>query len=394
MLRYALTVLTFFGTLTGVVDTRAFGAETCADVLKPKKAESLLDLVKDPVTAAATESFSTEKKSWGEIAFEKDLRPVADFFAKQKGKSEDEILANLAKSEIRVLMFRLQSTAKIYSARDDKFFGDLRAEFKTFEDRLGAIGLAKDLRKEAEKLGNDDLVRKFKLQEREATESLREFLNEGGWLKNSAEAIGRIRKSLKNYDGWTSVKKDREFVIGEMKDSVKELRNDVEKMKFDKVDIEKGLHELRRRLRWVIIQLTSFDGFVVRQDEKLPKDLQQWFDQLHQANPKMTESKYLRFSDPLVADPIKVPLKLQSMIGELVELIGKQKDKAEAIIYIKEALNEPGLSSTNRAELTKKLEELMGTDNVDHRELSVQYMEKLNDTKLLKEFSEQLEEMN
>ena len=291
-------------------------------------------------------------------------------------------------------MFRLQSTAKIYSARDDKFFGDLRAEFKTFEDRLGAIGLAKDLRKEAEKLGNDDLVRKFKLQEREATESLREFLNEGGWLKNSAEAIGRIRKSLKNYDGWTSVKKDREFVIGEMKDSVKELRNDVEKMKFDKVDIEKGLHELRRRLRWVIIQLTSFDGFVVRQDEKLPKDLQQWFDQLHQANPKMTESKYLRFSDPLVADPIKVPLKLQSMIGELVELIGKQKDKAEAIIYIKEALNEPGLSSTNRAELTKKLEELMGTDNVDHRELSVQYMEKLNDTKLLKEFSEQLEEMN
>ena len=198
MLRYALTVLTFFGTLNGALDSRAFGAETCVDVLKPKQAESLLDLVKDPVTAAVTDSFVTEKKSWGELAFEKDLRPVAEFFAKQKGKGEDEILANLAKSEIRVLMFRLQSTAKIYSARDEKFFGELRTEFKTFEDRLGAIGLAKDLRKEADKLGNEDLVRKFKSQEREATERLREFLEEGGWLKNPAEAIGRIRKNLKN----------------------------------------------------------------------------------------------------------------------------------------------------------------------------------------------------
>src|SRR6185503_20343817 len=54
----------------------------------------------------------------------------------------------------------------------------------------------------------------------------------------------------------------RAFVRGKLAEICADLADDVSKGKLDMHDLENGVHELRRKLRWIPITMIALDGLV------------------------------------------------------------------------------------------------------------------------------------
>ena len=84
-------------------------------------------------------------------------------------------------------------------------------------------------------------------------------MDEGGWLKRDFERLHLIAEELDAVE-WHAAEKDRrkvaKFLVGELE----EIEVAYGKNEFDFTELETGVHELRRQLRWVSIYAQSLDG--------------------------------------------------------------------------------------------------------------------------------------
>jgi hypothetical protein len=216
-----------------------------------------------------------------------------------------------------------------------------------------------------------------------------------GVSKESSTGAQSILNTLKRYQGWETMETDRGFLLEQSVRTMKELHKRVKSYDFDRKDIEKGYHELRRHLRRILIQIASLDGFVVLKEVEAPnKKVMAWFNEIIMADPEILNGKFVRFSAPVVENPLRIPLQHYLIVKELVAKIGDSKDVAETQIYFQEAMDELGFSNARRKHVLIKIERRIGSEAVDHRSLSRQTQDRLNETKLLKAFAETLEEMN
>jgi hypothetical protein len=373
-IRAALLILTFLGTLLGVGNSRTFAGQSCIDIYKPSSTEP------DP-------------SSWAFQSFTRDVALVENFFVSQKNLAAPEVIKNAMKSGMRVVFFRLQSAAQVYKAQDLEFFGPLRDEFKKFEDNFGRYDLALSLGERARELGDKDLLARAEAREQKAFGNLKSVLDEAGWLSTPDQAAKTLSKRLYSYE-WRSGIEDRRFIQNQLVEYATDLHKDIKDMKFDKKDIEKGLHELRRRLRWILIEANSFNGFIETVPEKLKNKVGEWYEELEASNPKLMDDKYIRFQKPTVKEPLRMPIRQLAIINEVVSQIGALKDKAEAMIEVEKMLDESGVVGERREQLKQKLIAKLGAEDVDHRKASRNFMKVLDNTKLLKNFAKSLEEIN
>jgi hypothetical protein len=162
----------------------------------------------------------------------------------------------------RDILFRLEALTRLYrTIQDKKFFDGWYKEFKALEDTLGALDHGdamfrefssyKPLKKSAEKI----LLSRFN----EEMGFLNDTLVNNGWL--SGEKLREFESGLESL----SWKENEEDLLSFAEGLLTELQKLEEKYRGGELDLyvlEEGLHEFRRRLRWISIYSSAANGAV------------------------------------------------------------------------------------------------------------------------------------
>lgn len=334
-----------------------------------------------------------ENKNWGLQIFTKNLDILNDQLLKIKNLGMDEASDQLLLSEARVLFFRMEDQARVYNLayQEDKssFFLNYLNLFKKFEGLLGQVDLKTSLLQLSKDLKEPELVSHFRDLKQKSEGDFFSALEEELSLK-------KIRKNLVDFPKWKSAKKDKKIHISYLAKELERLSKDIKKRKFTHSDIEKGLHELRRRIRWIVIHVQNLNGFT-QYDHSLTVStkVDSFLNELIKANPLLTESKYLKMTPSEVSNPLAISFKVHSILCEIVSTIGTAKDNAEKQIYIHEALEELGYSKSAKMNTDMKLKALLKVnENVDHQKLADYYQERIESTELLEEYIRTLKKLN
>lgn len=352
-----------------------FGQSICAEIFDDSKVVQSFD----------------PNRPWGEQIFIRDLDVVQEAFTSTRSLTPVEQVEILLKNDVRRSIFRLQALSRIYEGMANRF-SKLREIFKGLEDKIGQLELVKSKKKAALRIEEPGLVKIFEKQEAEALAVVLKSFNDLGIAKSPEQFFGGLKEKVRKSDKWSSAKEDRKFLAETLLSDIKALHKEIKDNKFDDQDIEKGLHELRRRLRWIVIGVTTLRGTVqFKEEANLPEPIQAWFNEMKAANPEIMQNKFLTISETVVENPLLIPQKMFAMVAELVQTIGASKDNAEMQIYLTEAMEQSGASAARVAQVESKLESAYLVKKVDHQAMSRDIQKQITETGLLKELRKAIE---
>lgn len=336
-----------------------------------------------------------DDQTWGLQVYDVGLNQLLKHFNNAKTLSDAEKIEYFLSSDARVIFFRLQSLSRIYDKEYDVFFSDYKDFFKKFEDLFGKVDLYSSLTAVATRLKEKTLITHFNELKQEASKNLLLALEQEGFTSNPEKKIAELKKSIASFDDWKKPLKDKKIHIKRLISESERLIKDIKDRKFSEDDIELGLHELRRRVRWLVIHVQTLNGLTQYQTQaKLPSKTESWFEEMLSRSPKLLYTSFLKMRDPDIADPIIIPQKLHAMLSTIVSNIGTEKDKAETQIFILEALKHQNLSAAKIKELETALLTITGKSEIDHKALSISYQEKIESSELLENFIENLKALN
>lgn len=335
--------------------------------------------------------------SFPEVAFKPDLNKALGLNAFRRTMQgltgvRTQILGAQARGDVNAIVklagegpvrgyaFQLQGLARLYLTSGLAPFEDLKKKFKKLEDTVGQFSLSKELLQAAQKnkLGTATQQRLIS----EGVQARQTFLNELGktFLVDSKE-WAKVSQFIENWK-WESPALDRKRLLTALAKEAEELAKDIGQNKFDDADIEKGLHELRRKLRWQNIDLLGLNGFVLLDNKVNP--IPAYAALLSDA--KLVNSKYTLFSTPIIANPIRQSQSLTLAIAKLVDQIGKVKDKGEAIEQLAQRAVQvgeyPDLATAQR-EIEKKINQNSPTPYIPHRQYAQQIQAELRQNGLM-----------
>lgn len=227
-------------------------------------------------------------------------------------KKREAVEALLKEPSTRAATFNLQALGRVYSDQG-KGFEKLRAEVKKLEDALGEVYKWKGL-------NDPDKLDKAKDQ-------LAEVLKDGKWYGDGkSPRIKKFRKFLKKFD-FPSEKKDLKYIVSRLAHQLKKI----DETSYDVSILEhgNGLHELRRELRWFLIEANVVDGPVtLRPARSCPIDAYKpLLDEAEEKNYGMlTPNRQLEVS------PCRISKCLYLGVNKLVNKFGDYKDEAEQLL--------------------------------------------------------------
>jgi hypothetical protein len=159
--------------------------------------------------------------------------------------------------------------------------------------------------------------------------------------------------------------KDRRSLVREIRGWLKRVENTPLDMYV--LQGNHGLHELRRRLRWIPIFAVSLDGLIVTSDKRNPA--RKYRELL---TSEVAKSPYARLPDPIREDkPIKISRSLFLAAIDLISQLGELKDIGEEVEGVQHALIGGGVAKTSRAASAQALS-LLGRTAEQQRESQIQ----------------------
>jgi hypothetical protein len=180
--------------------------------------------------------------------------------ALESGQSTEQIAKQLLASG-RPAAFSLQALGRLYSDADPRF-KQLRDDFKGLEDGIGAYDKWNSIYEEAVAEHKDQAtLERLKGQRDAALVTFNKLLTDKQWLTTNG-APTRIKMTedfLASFD-WKTRAEDRKLVLKQM---IKELE-DIHETTYDMKILENGdgVHELRRDIRWVLIEQVALNGMI------------------------------------------------------------------------------------------------------------------------------------
>jgi hypothetical protein len=328
--------------------------------------------------------------SWGRQIFSYQFSLTRDFYNKTRLMDDETRLNTIFSDDIRAQFFQLQSLARMYSKMDPNFFSPYHVKFKEVEDRIGYLDLQKKLKSKAVELDYSKLIRFFSAREEAGKKRLKESLST--W---DEKGIASLENNFRNFDGWSKGRADFDFLVSRIIEDIEVLDQEVKAMRFDQADIEKGLHQLRRRLRWIVIQVLSLNNMVEYfQEPSLTREVKSWFLELKEKTPDILNNKYMHLDPVVVNEPVQIPVQMHGILTQIVADIGGLKDGSEVQIEFTNAINEIGYSPKKAKEIMAKLNSNLGLKTVDHQKLAREYQNRLNETNLLLEYARAFKRSN
>lgn len=159
--------------------------------------------------------------------------------------------------DVRTHFFRLQALLRAYKEIEGDTLEISFVRVKEAEDGLGMYGDRIDFHDIALKLYRDGYldhlapIHYMKVMREEEKKRLEVYLNSVPSLLHDVE------ESLENID-WRGQKKDALKVLDFL---VSEIESYMD-LPFDMDNLEKGIHEMRRKLRWLLLYIQSLEGMI------------------------------------------------------------------------------------------------------------------------------------
>lgn len=170
----------------------------------------------------------------------------------------------------RNALFHLEAICRIYrEGHDETIFENLLTQFKELEDGIGRVDYHDAFRGEAKKIGAPkEVFGYFTGGYHVELQNLTKRLLDSEWLCLDGNIVGspaleRILKILENIK-WKKYKRDRKNIIKALIDSLEKVLKkggvaDGEPG-LDFNELEDGVHEFRRTVRWISIYPSSLGG--------------------------------------------------------------------------------------------------------------------------------------
>lgn len=295
---------------------------------------------------------------------------VATYFNQYVDYLRTNISPNMdagTKDKVRMYAFFIEGLARLFEdvkpKKSAQAFTQIRALSKSIEDRLGANGLKRDLLNACEESSGADSGRcsRLRAEYQEDEESLHLFLEENGWLqtptsnaqprprpgKNSLGGLATLQTLLDSIK-WSSPKKTKKYILKALLREYKKFNRDLadlsqyllKKDKFSFQFLEEHLHELRRKLRWICIQILALPGHftlseippdATAEEEKLIADFK--------------DNKYANVSSS-TPGAIVVPRVAYYYLVQFIEKLGNIKDFGETHYYLSRTINDSPQTSS------------------------------------------------
>lgn len=281
-------------------------------------------------------------------AFQKKLEEVSA----KKNKAQ-----LLYANGVRNNLFRLEALSRIYRKISDKnLFDECRKNFKSLEDALGVIdyydGLYKILKT---KKGIPSAFASSVLQKK--NDAIKKCNDDLKLLDKSEHPLQISHSKILAFafdDQENERKQIAKFLIHEIEDLVEDYNEG--KIQFN--NIEEGIHEMRRKLRWISIYAQSLCGLIqLKKTTEAEESLKLYLDKV------TIESPFNKM--PLNMFKVS-PLFFQSQhfyaLSWMINELGKLKDEGLLLIETNHFLKETGLNISGKNQireiiLTKKVSE-------------------------------------
>lgn len=225
----------------------------------------------------------------------------------------EEVVDKLVTSpDARIAAFNLQALGKMYSS-EDALFSEMRKEFKSIEDGIGAVDKWTDL--------NNAKKRKA------AVSDFADLLTQNEWtVDGQSPRVQQYIKSLKKVK-WLSPEEDRTLLIDKLSSQLKKITTT--KFDFKVLEEGNGLHEYRRQVRWFLMQARVLNGLVVsKSDKSCPNP-----DLTYLLSDALAQSKYallpVNQNEP---NACKITRCYFIDVARVVGEVGELKDEAEQLI--------------------------------------------------------------
>jgi hypothetical protein len=158
----------------------------------------------------------------------------------------------------------LQALARIYKGiHNKKRFEKMRLAFKMFEDQLGKIdyydGFVKILSKN--KAVPKSIIQNLKQHYDLELNNLKELLLEHNWINTEKSKVVSIQNELATAS-WKNQEEERGAIAQVFIKHIEEIEYKYEIGILNFNDLEHGVHEFRRQLRWISIYAQALNGLI------------------------------------------------------------------------------------------------------------------------------------
>lgn len=170
----------------------------------------------------------------------------------------------LFNNNTRTSFFMLEGLAKLYAdMHNTKKFIKLKKHFKLIEDGFGQIDYYNSLRiaLAAKKQIPTGYKQYIKKQLDQSVAQLNEILVDKEWLSDDNKRIKKITKKLSGAD-WLNPKVEVKAISDFYNVSISDVTEFADKSNYHFEDVEKDVHELRRKLRWLSIYPQALQGVI------------------------------------------------------------------------------------------------------------------------------------
>lgn len=348
---------------------------------------------------AYTQIYS-DKSTFGPQLFTYYLKQLIPKFKSAHELSDEGKISYFLRSDIRIIFFKLQSLARTYAKNNkhyDSFFTPYKEYFKKFEDLYGQLDLQNTMLGLALKTNEPALIEHFTELKMKAGEALLAELHTDGFMESRLQILEKVTTDIANFSDWKKPKKDKDIFIEVLISDTKSLIKKIKDREFTNDDIELGLHELRRKIRWLVILVQSLNGLTKYVDDtpRLSANVNNLYHQFIITNPNLLNSSFLKTRDSDIDKPILIPQISHALISEIVTQIGSRKDKAEASLYLLEAAKKLRFSQ-QQVQAIKSIinKHFASSENTDHKEQAEYYQQLLEESKLLENYLHILEDVN
>lgn len=259
-----------------------------------------------------------------------------------QGADAAAVADGLCAKDARLTLFYLEGLLKLYVQR----YPELTPHFekvKALEDVLGSLAAAASFAQWVKGVAvPESCVAWCEQQQVAMREHVVDTLGDG-WLPDAQGRLpmfGDLLTTLTalEFDGY---RKDRKAMINEIRRRLAKLADS--SLDMYQLQGNRGLHELRRQLRWIPIYCVALDGLVVTDATRHP--IKSYAELI---SSDIAKSPYARLPEPTREDkPIAISFSLFLANTHFISELGRLKDSGEILESVEHALLGSGVVRTS-----------------------------------------------
>lgn len=184
----------------------------------------------------------------------------------------NEMPQKMLEIDLRATFMRIQSIIRLYR---DYFKNDhdsanrleiIAKQAKSLEDNLGTLADIVKLPSILEQTqASPDFIEFAKVKANRSVPQFITYLKQTGWGPELT-TLKDMEKNLSKIIWPSHPDKDRDVVFSQIADEAR----DIVGRKYPLNDLDKGIHQLRKDLRWILLEIQSTNGLIIRDDSSCP----------------------------------------------------------------------------------------------------------------------------